>query len=68
MFAWDLAAVCFIGVSVIAGCSQDESTCCVLMHLSMLSPRVGRAGYPREIDGACLPQGREFDIAAILED
>ena len=37
------------------------------MHLSMLSPKVG-AGYPREIDWAYLPQGREFDMAAILED
>ena len=35
------------------------------MHLSMLIPRVG---YPREIDWACLPQGREFDMATILED
>ena len=28
----------------------------------------GGAGYPREIDWACLPQGREFDMATILED
>ena len=40
------------------------------MRLSMLIPRVGGggAGYPREIDWACLPQGREFDMVAILED
>ena len=37
-----------------------------VMQLSMLSPRVG--GYPWEIDWACLPRGREFDMAAILED
>ena len=28
----------------------------------------GGGGYPREIDRACLPLGREFDMAAILED
>ena len=36
----------------------------LVMHLSMLSPRVGGggAGYPREIDWECLPLGRDFDI------
>ena len=44
------------------------------MHLSMLNPRVGGGGYPREIDSVSfslggdfdirvLPWGREFDIA-----
>ena len=32
-----------------------------VMHLSMLSPRVGGAGYPREFDSESLPQGRDFD-------
>ena len=46
----------------------------MIMHLSMLSPRVREAGYPRETDSASfslvgdfdiriLPWGREFDIA-----
>ena len=40
-----------------------------LMHLSMLSPRVGGGGgYPREIDSESFSLGRDFDIAAILED
>ena len=54
------------------------------MHLSMLSPRVGDGGWGRgggyawEIDSGSFPlgrdfdtqslQGREFDMAAILED
>ena len=32
----------------------------IIMHLSMLSPRVG-AGYPREFDIMKLSQGRDFD-------
>ena len=44
-------------------CSRD------VMHLSMLSPRVeGGGGYSREFDSESLPQGREFDMSAILED
>ena len=36
----------------------------VLMHLSMLSPRVGGGGtdYPREIDSASFSLGADFDI------
>ena len=29
----------------------------------MLSPRVGQAGYPREIDSASFSLGGDFDIA-----
>ena len=32
-----------------------------IMHLSMLSPRVGRAGPPREIDLQGCPLGRDFE-------
>ena len=34
-----------------------------IMHLSMLSPRVGRGGYPREFDSESLPLSRDFDIS-----
>ena len=35
----------------------------IIMHLSMLSPRVGEGegGYPREFDSESLPLSRDFD-------
>jgi len=33
-----------------------------LMHLSMVCPRMGRVGNPREFDFVKLYQGRDFDI------
>ena len=38
-------------------CTEIED----LMHLSMLSPRVGGAGYPREFDSDSFPLGQDFD-------
>ena len=35
------------------------------MHLSMLSPRMGAAGYPREIDSASFSLGGDFDIQVL---
>ena len=33
----------------------------ILMHLAMLSPRVGGAAYPRDFDSDSFPLGRDFD-------
>ena len=33
------------------------------MHPSMLSPRVGGGGYPREFDSESLPLSGDFDIS-----
>ena len=41
---------------------RKQDHLCDVMHLSMLSPRVGGAGYPREFDIMKLSQGRDFDI------
>ena len=38
------------------------------MHLSMLSPRVVGGRLLAEFDSESLPQSRDFDLPAILED